>query len=177
MGHAPHPAAGNTASHSATITRSTRSTRSTRFRELLRRIVTERSSPARLGLAVAVGVLIGTSPFIGFHLALCLLVATLLGLNRAVTYLAAHVSVPWLLPLLVFASIQIGTRLLTGAWLHVGPDALRQLDPWQFGEAWLLGSAVLGTAMGIPESLIRYSVGIEDVDDLIADLEQALEAI
>lgn len=30
-------------------------------------------------------------------------------------------------------------------------------------------------AMGIPEGLIRYSVGIEDVDDLIADLAQALE--
>ena len=29
-------------------------------------------------------------------------------------------------------------------------------------------------AMGIPESLIRYSVGIEDTDDLIADLAQAL---
>jgi cystathionine gamma-synthase len=29
-------------------------------------------------------------------------------------------------------------------------------------------------AMGIPESLIRYSVGIEDTADLIADLEQAL---
>ncbi len=29
--------------------------------------------------------------------------------------------------------------------------------------------------MGIPESLIRYSVGIEDPDDLIADLSQALE--
>ena len=28
--------------------------------------------------------------------------------------------------------------------------------------------------MGIPESLIRYSVGIEDTDDLIADLAQAL---
>src|SRR6185437_5441067 len=28
-------------------------------------------------------------------------------------------------------------------------------------------------AMGIPESLIRYSVGIEETDDLIADLEQA----
>ncbi len=32
-------------------------------------------------------------------------------------------------------------------------------------------------AMGIPESLIRYSVGIEDVEDLIADLEQALDGI
>jgi cystathionine gamma-synthase len=29
-------------------------------------------------------------------------------------------------------------------------------------------------ALGIPEGLIRYSVGIEDPDDLIADLEQAL---
>ena len=28
--------------------------------------------------------------------------------------------------------------------------------------------------MGIPEGLVRYSVGIEDPDDLIADLEQAL---
>lgn len=30
-------------------------------------------------------------------------------------------------------------------------------------------------AMGIPEGLVRYSVGIEDTDDLIADLKQALE--
>jgi cystathionine gamma-synthase len=29
-------------------------------------------------------------------------------------------------------------------------------------------------AMGIPEGLVRYSVGIEDADDLIADLAQAL---
>lgn len=32
-------------------------------------------------------------------------------------------------------------------------------------------------AMGIPESLIRYSTGIEDTDDLIADLEQALAQV
>lgn len=32
-------------------------------------------------------------------------------------------------------------------------------------------------AMGIPEGLVRYSVGIEDVPDLIADLDRALEGI
>ncbi|MYL34944.1 cystathionine gamma-synthase family protein [Pontibacillus yanchengensis] len=32
-------------------------------------------------------------------------------------------------------------------------------------------------AMGIPEGLVRYSAGIEDADDLIADLEQAFQAI
>lgn len=32
-------------------------------------------------------------------------------------------------------------------------------------------------AMGIPESLIRYSTGIEHTDDLIADLDQALKGL
>jgi cystathionine gamma-synthase len=32
-------------------------------------------------------------------------------------------------------------------------------------------------AMGIPESLIRYSVGIEETEDLIADLKAGLDAL
>ncbi|MEN8115033.1 MAG: PLP-dependent transferase, partial [Actinomycetota bacterium] len=31
--------------------------------------------------------------------------------------------------------------------------------------------------LGIPESLVRYSVGVEDVADLIADLDQALSPV
>ena len=31
--------------------------------------------------------------------------------------------------------------------------------------------------MGIPEGLIRYSVGMEETEDLIADLKQALRPI
>ncbi len=31
--------------------------------------------------------------------------------------------------------------------------------------------------LGIPEGLVRYSAGIEDIEDLIADLEQALNRI
>ena len=32
-------------------------------------------------------------------------------------------------------------------------------------------------AMGIPEGLIRYSVGIEDLSDLMGDLDQALGGV
>ena len=32
-------------------------------------------------------------------------------------------------------------------------------------------------SLGIPEGLVRYSVGIEDTEDLMADLRQALEAV
>lgn len=38
-------------------------------------------------------------------------------------------------------------------------------------------SAADRATMGIPEALVRYSVGIEDVDDLIADLRQALASL
>jgi cystathionine gamma-synthase len=38
-------------------------------------------------------------------------------------------------------------------------------------------SAEERSAAGIPEGLVRYSTGIEDIDDLIADLEQALASI
>jgi cystathionine beta-lyase/cystathionine gamma-synthase len=36
--------------------------------------------------------------------------------------------------------------------------------------------AVVRGEIGISDALVRLSVGVEDVDDLIADLEQALAA-
>lgn len=38
-------------------------------------------------------------------------------------------------------------------------------------------ASVRGTALAVPENVVRLSVGIEDVDDLIADLEQGLARI
>ena len=38
----------------------------------------------------------------------------------------------------------------------------------------MLNSANERAAAGIPEGLVRYSTGIEDLEDLINDLDQAL---
>ncbi|MGL5824670.1 MAG: PLP-dependent transferase, partial [Nocardioides sp.] len=35
-------------------------------------------------------------------------------------------------------------------------------------------ASVAGTALEVPEDLIRLSVGIETIDDLVADLERSL---
>ena len=35
-------------------------------------------------------------------------------------------------------------------------------------------ASVLGSPLEVPASLVRLSVGIEDIDDLLADLTQAL---
>jgi Cystathionine beta-lyases/cystathionine gamma-synthases len=37
-------------------------------------------------------------------------------------------------------------------------------------------ASVRGTALAVPENVVRLSVGIEDVDDLLADIDQALRA-
>jgi SAM-dependent methyltransferase len=103
-------------------------------------------------------VVIGTSPFIGFHLVICLVAATLFGLNRAVTYLAANISLPAFAPALAFASIQVGNRLLTGSWLAIDRITIANIGAWAFAEAWLLGSLVVGLAIGAPAGLIVAAV-------------------
>ncbi len=37
--------------------------------------------------------------------------------------------------------------------------------------------SVAGTTLEVPANLVRLSIGIEDVDDLIGDLEQAFAAV
>ena len=37
--------------------------------------------------------------------------------------------------------------------------------------------SVEGTALEVPDNLVRLSVGIEDIDDLIADLRLALDSL
>ncbi|HEX5717717.1 MAG TPA: DUF2062 domain-containing protein [Thermoanaerobaculia bacterium] len=127
-----------------------------KLRELLYRLRTEGDTPGRQAGAVALGVLIGCSPFYGLHLALCVVFARLLRLNRALTYLAAHVSLPGLWPLLVFGEIQAGRWLRGGGRLPIRPSELRQLDPWQFGVDLLVGSAIVGVALAIPLALLTF---------------------
>lgn len=127
-----------------------------RLRELLYRLRTEGDSPGRQAGAVGLGVFIGCSPFYGFHLALCVILARLLGLNRGLTYLAAHISLPGLWPLLVFGEIQVGRWLRGGGTLPIRPSQLRQLDPWQFGIDLLVGSAIVGVALALPLAFLTY---------------------
>jgi methionine-gamma-lyase len=53
-------------------------------------------------------------------------------------------------------------------------------------ERWVMAAGALASvsvpderkaALGITDNLVRISVGIEDAGDLIADFEQALEAV
>lgn len=120
----------------------------TRARRLAYALRTEGSSPARRAAAVGVGVFVGCSPLFGLHFALSYALATLFGLSRATTYLAANVSNPVVAPVLVFAEIQAGSLLRRGATIPISIDGLRAMSPWSFGSDLVVGAIAVGGALG-----------------------------
>jgi uncharacterized protein (DUF2062 family) len=130
-----------------------------------------REEPAvRVAAAIALGVGVGFSPFLGLHFVLALALAYLFGLNRLDAVLGQFVGNPWTLPPVFAAGYQFG-RVLLGNRARQVPrlqwDALSEsgstwmLHPIQtvravFGghgflprlEAFLLGTTLLSIAIG-----------------------------
>jgi len=122
------------------------------------RLRTEADTPWRQAASVGLGTLIGCLPVYGLHLALCVVTARLLRLNRITTYLAAHVNNPLSAPPLIAAELWIGHLLLYGA----RPD-----PTWDWARpAWILGltgalfagSVAVGAALGLMLGLVAYGV-------------------
>lgn len=136
--------------------------RSQTLRQLFRRLVREHASPHRLAAAVAAGILVGCSPFFGLHFWIGLGLALVLRLNKVAVFLGSQISIPPLAPLIGFASVQLGARLLFGSFVRIGLEdfSLANLPSLlsQFLLAWLVGGLVVGGAIAAPAYLITYLV-------------------
>lgn len=83
-----------------------------KFRESFRNaILLDRQNPRRLGLSVAVGVFWGVTPFWGLHMVMTLLSCAVLRLNVPAALGGTFITNPWFAPFVIFASLEIGSRL------------------------------------------------------------------
>jgi len=123
------------------------------------RLRTEGETPARKSLAVALGTLIGCVPLYGTHLVLCALLAGAFGLNRLITYLAAHINNPVTAPVLLAVSYKLGHRLLHGVWPSLRPSAVAQAGLWNVGGDLLLGSLVTGIILAPIAGATAWIIG------------------
>jgi uncharacterized protein (DUF2062 family)/SAM-dependent methyltransferase len=119
------------------------------MRRLVQELRTEAGGAGREATAIGVGVFIGSLPFFGFHLVMCLAAGWLLRLNRLKLYMAANISNPLMAPLLIFTEVQAGALARRGQLMPLTLDAVRQIDPWTFGGDLLLGSVIVGAALGV----------------------------
>lgn len=131
---------------------------SRRLAELIYRLRTEGEEPGRQAAAVGVGVFIGCTPFFGFHLLLCIVAAWLFRLNQVKTYLASHVSLPGIWPLLLLGELQLGRWLRGAPPVALRMADIRGLDVKRFFGDLLLGSAVVGLVLGVLFAWLTYRV-------------------
>ena len=111
-------------------------------------------TPTRLGLAVAVGLFIGSLPVFGLHLLLVLFVCLKLRLHAVLSYVAANISNPFVAPALLTVEVEVGGRIRTGHWprldreIQAGYGALADFAGHLVVGAPLVGAclAVLGFA-------------------------------
>ena len=83
------------------------------WKETVRRLAGESlDSPARAAFAVALGVFFGIAPFWGFQLLLALLAASVFKVNRLIAGAATNISIPPLIPFIVYASLKLGGIVL-----------------------------------------------------------------
>jgi uncharacterized protein (DUF2062 family)/2-polyprenyl-3-methyl-5-hydroxy-6-metoxy-1,4-benzoquinol methylase len=132
------------------------------LRELRDRLLREHTGPSRLGAAVTVGVVVGCSPFFGLHLWIGLGLALLLRINKLAVFLGSQISIPPLAPLLGFASVQIGSQVLEGRWMHLGLSEFTLSHHGtllrEFLLFWLVGGLFLGAALGLPAFVVTTLV-------------------
>jgi len=117
---------------------------------------TEGAGAGRQAAAVGLGVFVGCLPVYGLHLWICLLLGWLLKLNRLKLYLAANISNPLLLPLLLLVQVQLGAWLRRGATHALTLATARTVNPWHLGLDLLVGATVLGAVLGIGAAALTY---------------------
>src|SRR3990172_3354857 len=127
-----------------------------RLSRVIHTLGAEGGGRAREAWAIGLGLFIGCSPLIGFHLGLCLVAGWIFGLNRLKLYLAANLVNALVLPAVLFAEVQAGSLLRRGVAYPLSVSAFSTLDPWQFGLDLGLGSLVVGGAIGAIGGLLTF---------------------
>jgi uncharacterized protein (DUF2062 family)/SAM-dependent methyltransferase len=128
-----------------------------RLRRIFYDLRTEASGPGRDAAALGVGILIGCSPFYGFHLLLVWFVGWLMRLNRLKMYLAANISNPLFSPVLVLSELQVGAWVRRHDYHELSVSAIRTTNVWTYGADLLLGSLIVGAILGLTVAAATYA--------------------
>jgi uncharacterized protein (DUF2062 family) len=110
------------------------------------------SSPRKIAFALALGVLIGTSPLWGMHTVLAIALSFLVGLNKPAVLFGTLVSNPLSAPFLIFFSLETGSWLLYRRAAQLSLQQIRNIldhPNWQdllseYLLPYCLGSVVVG---------------------------------
>ena len=115
--------------------------------------------PSLKAMSVAVGVFFGLSPLWGFHTLLGIGAAILFRLNKPITIIAANISLPPLIPFIIFFGHEFGALMLGKNAIHLSLKneiSLQTIAASYF--QYFIGSFALAAIVATLLGLITYSL-------------------
>ena len=117
----------------------------------------EKESITKKSLSVSVGIFFGIVPIWGYQLVTAIAVAYFLKLNKAIVILAANISIPIILPAILYASLKTGELITvqksTITLKNINLENIK-LNLYVYLTGACVLSIVLAMAMGISTYLI-----------------------
>ena len=141
-----------------------------RWRVLVLDLLGREEPPERVAAAIAMGIGVGFSPFIGFHIWIALGLAFLLRLNKVDAALGQFVGNPWTLPAVYALGYRLGRRILhydRRSVPRLAWDRLLHSDFWKAFEgpafaprllSFLVGTTVIAIAIGLAAYVLFLSI-------------------
>ncbi len=106
-------------------------------------------SPKKKSLSIALGVFLGLTPFWGFHGILSLSLAAVFKLNKAIAFAFSNVSIPPLIPFIIYGSLELG-GLVFGTEIKIDFDNIvENVKLLKQVKEFLVGSFILATLASI----------------------------
>ena len=118
-------------------------------------LLNKEESASMKGLSVAFGVFMGIIPIWGYQLMTAIFLSHLLKLNKAIVIIAANISFPPFIPLILYGSLKTG-QILLNQKTSIFPDELSLDVVKEQLPAYILGSFVFATFMAILFGLVTF---------------------
>lgn len=120
-------------------------------------IIHSKDTNLRISEAVALGIFMGIVPIWGYQMVVAFALAHLLKLNKIITLVASNISIPPMIPFILFGSYWAGCKILSQPLLF----SFRELTLEKVGTVllqYVLGSFVFGAACAFLFGLIVFAI-------------------
>jgi len=129
-------------------------------KELLRQnLFNKEESIQKKSLSIGFGVFMGIIPIWGFQMAVALVLAALFKLNKALTLIASNISIPPMIPIIVFLSFLLGRFWIHGNTVYMMFSRHITMQAIKLNiEQYVYGSITLAIIAGLLAYCITYTI-------------------
>lgn len=127
-------------------------------RFLLENLLGHKDSPEKKALSVALGLLIGLSPFWGFHTVIVIFLAIFLKLNKTIAFAFSNISLPPFIPFVLFLGLKMGEFILGESYSYTLDDMKENFEITEHIKTYIIGSFSLALCIAIIIGCLSYFV-------------------